>query len=460
MGGAGALVYNTHALEPALDPAPQTSPRKKILIGGIPRGGTTLVLRLMGEHSNVFAWPGESSAISVVQALWANGPPDLACRAQVEANLQKNLHDALIEMQRWNLATGDIPEAPLPEAGQVEALVHLLSDAVFQASSVRQALVGATDALSDFVANFSDAPVIAEKTPSNIFAFPHLCDLDDVLWVVCHREPFGVIASIQDRVGVDPFAADWDGSLDACIGLYLRYAKRVIRALRTGSAIGACYDGVCAAPDRFFSEVGARSSFGLGSRVNGGVLRQITNRVGWRKFDEQQRWRILRLTDSVRRLLGYDERYYGASEAEMSVPQPLDQFSVSALDGLYAADVGAAHRWMTGEASFAVCVPHGVAAISAQAFVPGALGMSEQKLSVIDSAGRRIAEVRTPPDKLTTLNVELAQATPVAVSRAGRLYRFDVYAAQKCLPLAKTPGVLDARLLSCLLTDWKPFRPF
>jgi|GEM_PF-3535355 len=430
--------------------------RQRILIGGVPRGGTTLALRLIGDYQGVFAWPGESGVLNTTQALWSNGAPNPACREQIEANVLENLVSALIAMQSWNLASGDMPDAPLPDLSQVQALAHAVTDAAYAAASVRHALVLAADALSAFLSDFTDAAVIAEKTPNNIFAFPHLCDLSSLLWIVCHREPFAVIASMQQRAGADPFAAGWDSSVDGCIGVYLRHAKRVIRALRTGQAVGICYDAMCNKPDRFFSDVAARSGFALGPHAGLGVVRQIAGRQGWRKFDPIQRWRVLRLTESVRRLLGYDEGYYGLEESEMSDPAPLDCFAADALNGLYSVDAGATHRWMAGEASFAIVAPHDVSAITARVFVPAALGLPAQALTVVGSAGRRLAHVAVPPDQLTAITVDLSRAAPLAVSEQGRLFRFDVYAAQNCLPLAQTPGLLDARVVSCLLSAWKP----
>lgn len=430
---------------------------KNILIGGIPRGGTTVTLRMLDEFSDVFMWPGETWILSLARNLWAGGAPNPACRAEAERYAVATLRRSLIEMQEWNAEYGSV-DCLRPADDVVEALGRRVVAGAYDAASVRGSLLAGANVLSDFLSSVSDKPIRAEKTPDNIFAFTHLGDAKSFAWILCHREPFATIASIRERAERDPYAVNWSKDIEFCIGVYLSYAERVLSAMRASdTALVAAYDATCAAPFDFLVQI-ARL---LGQRrpaprkINFVVPAQ--DREKWRRFTPEERWKVLNFTAPVRRLLGYDESYYGCAETAMTGDATFTgEFSVVPVSGLHEAEQNPGRpRWMSGEAVFAVYAPENVAAISAQVYNPGALGRPNQRLIVSDGS-QRLSEDALFADKHITVSVDLRRARPVGVFGKMRAYLIKLQTTERCLPVVSIPGSDDQRVIACSITDWRP----
>ncbi|WP_325060500.1 sulfotransferase [Vitreimonas sp.] len=428
----------------------------KVFVGGIPRGGTTMMLRLIGDHCGVYPWLGESSVVDTARLLWTNGRPNPACREQVEAFVTHTLRLALLEMQAWNAAREDIQGLLIPSREDVDRLACAVVDGAYEAASVRSSLLAACRALDEFLANYADLPVIAEKTPTNIFSFTHLCDDPSLHWVVSHREPFAVIASMRKRAGADPFADHW-ATLESCLGQYQRYAIRVIAALRSKRAIEAPYEAVCRDPDLLVRPLQEQLGRDETAGYSGNFVSAASDRDAWRSFDLQDLWLVRSITAPARRLLGYDSDYYGSEQdAVLEDYEGPEAFFAAPLDGAFESDTNPATRWIGDEARFAVFAPEGVHAISARLFCPSSLDLAEQSVTARDGLGRTVGQAALPIDKLTTLTIKLSDAAPAAVTKRGRLYLIRLNAGRAALPVASVLGNGDARVLAYMKTLWAP----
>lgn len=426
----------------------------RVFIGGIPRGGTTIALRLIGQHPDAFYWPGESSILPVVHALWSGGPPNKDCRAQIEDYVRDALRVALTEMQEWNAQEFNIADMPVVEPEQVAALSATIVDRVMEASSIRRALVEASSVLQEFLESYAPGGVHVEKTPANLFSYAHLSQ--EAQWVICHREPFAVISSIQERAGKDPFAMHWRTALEPCIGVYTQHAEYCIRALRSAEKpLEAQFEAVCAEPLKL--QRGAWEKVGLRAprQPLEHLTRAMSDKAAWRNFTPAERWKVLRLTETTRRLLGYDENYYGVSETEMTDGMTLDAESyVAGMSGVYEGE-GEAKIWMESRAALAVWLANGASTVSLSFYNPARLNLTEQALTFRTGNRRVVAEAALADDGLTIVDVDLSKATPAGATSAGRLFHLDVEAARSIIPVASLPGVLDQRVLSALMTGWR-----
>lgn len=432
--------------------------RKKILIGGIPRAGTTMTVRLIGQDPAIFLWPGESSVLALTRSLWEGGQPAASCRNQIQTYVHDTLSKAMIEMHAWNVSNEKrLRSEPAATPEEVRVLADEIVASAMEASSVRTSLRAACAAMDRFVAGHTNQDVLVEKTPSNLFAYSHLADDPAIHWVLCHREPFATIASLQARAGKDPYATDWSPNIEFGIGAYLRHAEHVLRASRsTSPPVIAPYESTSADPQAFMMRLTAR----LGAeRTIGSVgeVRRANDRDAWRKLAPLDRWKVLRLTEPVRRLLGYDENYYGVDEATMLEGfEAPDSFEWTPLYGVYAPDGGTSGRWVSDEAAFSIYAPHGVRSVRARLFNPSSMNLPEQKVIVRDGARRCIGEVALPTDQMSAIDIDLGSITPAATTSKGRLFRIELQPTHRRLPVASLVGNNDRRLMSFFMAHWTP----
>lgn len=417
-----------------------------------------MTVRLIGQDPAIFLWPGETSVLALTRSLWEGGRPAPACRDQIQAYVHETLSKAMIEMHAWNVSQEKrLQGEPAATADEVRALADDIVASAMEASSVRTSLKAACAAMDRFVASHADQEILAEKTPSNLFAFSHLADDPTLHWVLCHREPFATVASLQARAGKDPYATNWASNVEFGIGVYLRHAEHVLRAIRTANApLIAPYEATSADPAGFMMRLTAR----LGEERPAASVREVRradDREAWRKFSPLDRWKVLRLTEPARRLLGYDENYYGVDEATMLEGfEAPESFEWAPLYGVYDPDGGTSGRWVSDEAAFSIYAPHGVRAVRARLFNPSSMDLPEQKIIVRDGARRCIGEIALPTDQMSSIDIDLCTITPAAITSKGRLFRIELQPAHRRLPVASIAGNSDRRLMSFFMANWTP----
>lgn len=431
---------------------------KSVLIGGIPRSGTTLVARLIGQRDDTFLWPGETWVLPNVAKLWAGGPPNPECRAQIMQCMRRSLRAALVDMRAWNDANSKLIAVSHVTEAQVDKLVEDLTDLALRAPSRAAALRGGAGILERFQREWSDSPIVAEKTPENIMLFQELSGALDPTWVVSHREPFAVIASLQNRAGADPFAP-WDASVETCVGMYLKYAWAVIsaaRALRPPILVG--YDEACSNPERLMERLSARLGKDSQRQVDKRKIR-FSRADAWRAFSVSERWLILALTRGVRGCLGYGPQAYSETFLDMvQGAQELPEFASRPLMGVSSEPDSALH-WIEQNSAHAILCSSPARRIEVDLYNPPALKIDPQELEVVDCTGRPVFSIALRSGEMSTLGVETAALQASAEqSGVGAVYLLKMRCKHVRTPYASLPGNLDERLLSLMVSDFRPVR--
>lgn len=427
-----------------------------LLIGGVPRSGTTAALKLVDTHQDFFAWPGETSALSFASRIWLdNSPPDPTCRDQIARYARRHFSVALIEMQEWN-GEQEIRDVMTATSAEVGAFADRVVEGLLDSTSRTEALATTVSTLSDFLRSRSEVTFIAEKSPDNILAHRDLAGLNDVQWFITHRDPFATIRSMGERVGDDPFAGDFVGPVERRIGLYRRFGQELLDAsARDPRLLSASFEDLCCTPEAIAREIGDRFDLQQTRWTNESDIRPRRDSLVWTDFDPLDRWKILRLTADVRSAFGYEADYYDADELDMTGRlEVLEAFEAVSLSGVVA---NKAHDrlWIEGHAEFVFYAPPGVRAVACHVFVPQLSVFSDQRLSVTDGEVC-LATLDAPPGELTPLTIDLVDATPIGSVGGRSVYCLTVRAEKVVVPLATLPGSEDERMLAAVLTPWTP----
>lgn len=410
-----------------------------------------MALQLCGELSGAFAWPGESWALPITHSIWRGGPPAVGCRDQLEEHVIASLRQSLIEMQAWAAAEFGSPEAVRATDDDVFELAADVLHGVYSASSIRTALIASCGALQRFLSKFSHGSSVVEKTPGNVHCLPYLADQANIHWVLSHREPFSVIASMQRRDGADPFAVDWAGGVERCLGEYLSYGEAVLASRRFGGVVMASYDETYANPAALQETVVKRIAPDLRRQKFFKKRRVAPDPQSWRAFAALDRWKILNFSAPVRRLLGYSEDYYGAAEPEMAGEVDLPpQFECKRMGGSWPNGL------VTDVARFAVYVPRGVVAVRATFQNHASLALFEQMVRVVDCRKNLLFEQHAPSGSAVEVVVDLRDARCVGETESGRAYLLEVSTSRCVMPVARIAGNYDERVLAGSLSLFVP----
>lgn len=410
-----------------------------------------MALQLCGELTGAFAWPGESWVLPLTHAIWRGGAPDRGCREQLEEHVVASLRQSLIEMQTWTAAEFGVSETVRATDDDVYELASDIIKGVYAASSVRTALIASCAALQRFLSKFSHCSSVVEKTPGNVHCLPYLVDHPGFHWVTSYREPFSVIASMQRRCGADPFAVDWAGGTERCLGEYIVHGEAVVASSRLGNVVAVGYDETYANPAILQETVSKRISPDLKHQKFFKKHRQAPDPQTWRAFSPLDRWKILKFTAPIRRLLGYAEEYYGATEEEMAGDADLSSaFECKPMAGSWPNGL------VTDLAKFAVYAPREVAAVRASFHNYAALALPQQTIRVLDGCRNLLIEQQVSSGETAEVVVKLSDARCVGETKSARAYLVEVRASQCVMPVARIVGNYDERLLAGGLSPFTP----
>ncbi len=415
-----------------------------------------MVAAMIGQREDVFVWPGETWVLPNVAKLWAGGPPNPECRDQVLGVLHRSLKGALIDMREWNDTYAEPSFERKATADEVEDLATELTEAALSAPSSSAALRASAHILERFQRRWTDKPYVAEKTPENVLLYPDLSRALDPVWVICHREPFGVIASLQKRAGADPFAP-WDNSIETCLGMYLKYGWAVVSIARSPHAsISIAYEEVCATPERVMDRLSVRLGNKAPPLSRNGYVR-APHADAWQSFGPQQRWIILALTRGLREHLGYGPEAYSKSFSEIvQGASEFPDFATSPLVGV-SAEPGRALRWVGKSSLYGIFCSSPVRRVEIDLYLPPGLKIDVQRLCVRDCAGRSVASAALVSGEQVTIGVDTDTiCASASESGIGVAYLLELRAERVCVPYATVSGNLDERLLSLMASDFRP----
>jgi hypothetical protein len=456
--------------------APRTSHLKTemdILLGGIPRSGTTALARAIELHPDIFCWSGETGLLPLLDELTRGLPMRADNLVGVTKMICRHLKSVLIDQREWIAAKDHV--AP-PVRINVEAVEHLASQvaAVLQSQLSRaQTLKNCTGILRTFLNQYNNRLLLAEKSPSNVLLIDGSLTLAR-RWLITHREPFAVIASMLERTKSDPWAGIMGGEIEQRIGLYIRHARSVISAKASPSeAMLLGYDSLITDPCGSLANV---CSF-LRVEPTLSYLDQVRCIIGgkpatdkWKQLAPLDCWKVLRLCSREMQALDYDERYYRASFDHMisGLPKTLEPQMVS-LYGSFDPTQSDPMRWVQRKASFAVYAPQGVnalrlrihnnvSAIIESSHLPGVAPEEWHVTAYCDTGTGSpvpLSSLSLAVDFLGDWQIDLRDIEPLGHYGNWRLFKINLEANFAFIPCFMFANASDERPFSFGLVDWR-----
>jgi len=440
------------------------------LVGGMPRGGTTLVAKFLSLHPQSFCYAGETHLLPLLHGMFADAPCHPQRLEEVIDQLRRQLREAMLEMPRFSVERGAHPGNLLFCEADVERLCggvrQLLGDRLHGLELHRAALV----LLDATLARVQSRPLRGEKTPSNLFAMARYPQATRN--VLVGREPLGFVRSARGRVqGADPFAAAFEGSIEASVGLYLDYAHASRRLLQQDpGALWVRFEDLALAPAAVLQRLHDHLGLAVEERalrfVEQGNDPQLEDRAPFRYrrpglqtaddfLSPEERWKLYHLTRSVREPLGYDDAQLRALGFAVPAAWPggaLDE-AVLPLYGFGAAEAGSGARSMGRRGALLLyCAPgrRFELELTLVANLPESFaGPHRLQLQV----GDRVLHQHLFDSGLQCfdLQLELDERDLTAVGDAGSFAIVELECSSACCPLAHDATSPDGRELSVQL---------
>lgn len=204
-----------------------------LIIGGMPRGGTSAIADLFNCSDNAYCYYGETHWVPLMMEFALHGPaPSTSLKQMSEILLHENKH-VLIEMMRYAIKLGSADEkilifddADIPVIS--EQIMAFVASGLYGAELLKAVLGVMRQHLSDKTGK----QFIGEKTPSNVFGFAKFGTVgaDRALMII--REPFSVIRSMRKRTeqSEDIYANPFRENIWPLIGHWIEYADAMLTA--------------------------------------------------------------------------------------------------------------------------------------------------------------------------------------------------------------------------------------
>nr|WP_075750591.1 sulfotransferase [Pseudomonas alcaliphila] len=336
------------------------------IVGGMPRGGTTVAAKFLSLHDDVFCYAGETHLVPMLQSMFAYLP----CRGDqidvVIATLRQQLVVSMLEMPRFNVSKGAHPKNIIFNEKNVDELVERARALLLAQLSGVDLYQASLIALKELLAQVETRSILGEKTPNNIFSMANYAGKTEAKSVVVIREPFGVLRSMSVRVkDGDPYSNEFKGGLERNIGLYLEYADAANRALMSPKSLLVRYEDMALSPslvvtrmhvfleripeDRVlrFVENGNDSEIAERAPMN---YRRLFLNMANDQISPIDAWKILNLTRSARELVGYSDEVLAQLGLDVSLKWPgIDvPQTLMPLSGFHQ---GEEHSWMKRKGS-------------------------------------------------------------------------------------------------------------
>jgi len=200
-----------------------------LLIGGIPRSGTTALARALEHHRHLAVFPFETGLFPLLADLVGEGPlPEAAMDAAAGA-LRRNLAGTcalvdLLEMdESWGFAA-----SPRDARRALEDL-YLRAEHLVRNGAGGPGVVGDLARAFERTLGLHGERLPVEKTPGNAFHAVWLAGPLGRPLLLTVRNPVAVVASMRRRAADarDPAAAQFGRTLEESCGLYLEYGRAI-----------------------------------------------------------------------------------------------------------------------------------------------------------------------------------------------------------------------------------------
>jgi hypothetical protein len=299
------------------------------LVGGLPRGGTTITADLFNFHPDAFCLAHESQILPLCASLGDTAPVARQHIDTIRNFVRRQIDHVLRVSAGHNVARGELSGANAGRAGAEvkrpqrlvfdEQRVNRLTDsimALFERGLYgEELLTQCMGELRNEVKRSVSVDFIGEKSPPNVLSIARFGLLGARAAVIMKREPYAFIRSMrQVDTGSESLNAAFRKSLWEMIGLYRAYASAIASLTPSPKLIVAdYYADLIDAPEIFaekiFNAVGlpqnTRAIAAAAARV-----RPQTVGLSWESFTLGEHALIWRLTADARSWLGYDSAYF------------------------------------------------------------------------------------------------------------------------------------------------------
>lgn len=309
------------------------------IVGGMPRGGTTVAAKFLSLNNDIFCYAGETHLIPFMHSLFG----DLPCRHDkielVGQFLKQQFMTAMVEMPKFSVSQGAHPGNDVFDEDDVNDLIGAVKNSLNEGLYGAELHKASLKILRDLLTRADHRRILGEKTPSNVFAMADYATKGFLTNVVVMREPFGVVRSMQARVkGGDAYSKPFQGTIEANIGVYLEYSKAAKKILDCSSnSLLIRYEDMaedpCAVIDQMFRIFGRDVEECVANFVDGQWDVEVANRApmnykrlkvktDYSDMPPVDLWKIAALTHSVRESFGYSDQEMNRMGIDVSTNWP------------------------------------------------------------------------------------------------------------------------------------------
>lgn len=294
------------------------------IIGGMPRGGTTLAGKFFSLHPDIFCYAQETHVLPFLSNCFSTFPCHEKQLDRVLEEFRLQTRSVLIDMPQFNVSKGAHPGNLLFKDKDVDGIVSRVKKMLLKGLVGRRLYIETLEALRELIYARVPREYIGEKTPGNLFAMAEHGGSSDTLQVVVVREPVGVMKSMHRRANnqEDIYASAFRGGLEANLGMYIDYAGAAATCLKSDTSLLIRYEDL--AMDPFGSVKSMFGCFGknvderVRAFVEGARDKEIADRapMNYRRLkinndlgglNELDYWKTLKITEASRKLIGYGE---------------------------------------------------------------------------------------------------------------------------------------------------------
>lgn len=448
-----------------------------LLIGGMPRGGTTVAAKFMSLHPDMFCYAGETHLVPFMHSLFGHLP----CREDKIDLVTRFLHQqfmtAMVEMPRFSVSQGAHPGNLIFEeknvADLVEAIRGHLTNQLYGEDLYRASLVTLRELLATSKAE--QRIILGEKTPNNIFAMADYAWVKTAKNIVVMREPIGVLRSMRARVeGGDAYSGAFKGDLETNIGMYLEYALAARQVLNaTGESLLVRYEDIALAPaavvQEMFSLFGLEVEDRVMQFVEGNRDREIANRapVNYKRLNITANygelspvdiWKVFSLTRELREAFGYSDEAMRELGFELPSEWPDVEIPAKALPlyGFHQTE-GDDAPWMKRRGGLVVYLGKGQShdiTLEFNSEIPNQI-QGEVELRASVNGIQREALTVLPGNQSTVVRVRIHADELVPMGNRGGYAIIDLASPMAYSRIGHTADGVDAREMSFQLRNWK-----
>lgn len=245
-----------------------------VIVGGLPRSGTTLVAKLLSIQDEAFVYAGEVGVMPLIYDLFETFPANKKNFKNINRHIEQTLNQSMIEMPFLSVQNKAHPGNLIFDKIDVKNITKTLSELIAEGIHGKSLIENTSRILANLIRSKTDRPIVGEKTPDNIFVFPYLDgkNLPNTKKIVVTREPLGALNSMTQRaLGGDKFSSQFDASLFGNLGLYILYAEECVRSINNG-AYHVTYEQLATDPSNTLEDLYQYLNISYSERIRNFVI--------------------------------------------------------------------------------------------------------------------------------------------------------------------------------------------